>query len=57
MNASVHKSVRRIMTGQWHGIPKQMFFEAKALELISLQIAWLNCMEGNPVKTPGVQPK
>lgn len=37
----------QIISEPVNGIPKQMFLEGKALELISRQIAWLNSMEGN----------
>ncbi|MCP4118653.1 MAG: helix-turn-helix transcriptional regulator [Desulfobacteraceae bacterium] len=42
----VHAIARQILSEPANGIPRRMFLEGKALELISRQIARLNSMEG-----------
>ena len=56
MDPAVQTVAHQIMRGPIDGVPWRLFLEAKAMELISLQIAWMGARQGRRQTRPALSP-
>lgn len=57
VHLGVRECVHQALHGASRGMPHNIFLEGKALELIALQLSWLNARERGPGRTTHLSPR